>query len=255
MNVIKRAKIWAKVLHALFVTFPGVPTEILGPEETVDCLKKGKSLIRFGDGEFGIFEGKDIHYQPWSEALQKEFAYIKQDYEKDPGAAPYLLAVPKGFMTVSGFKLMKKRVYVSSWAQARLQFKKTFRRDIPYGDAFLFAKENFPCYSRLWSGETAEETVIFVHNRQEFAERFSATYGKKTFYIPCPAQNAYGDIDRLEQEILSCLRREELDAKDVCVVLSAGPAGKVLVYRLSQKGWHAIDAGHCWDDPLEGIET
>ena len=37
------------------------------------------------------------------------------------------------------------------------------------------------------------------------------------------------------------------------LTISAGPAGKVLVYRLSKRGYWCIDAGHCWDDPLEGI--
>ncbi|MBP3314119.1 MAG: DUF1792 domain-containing protein [Oscillospiraceae bacterium] len=253
MVLLKRIKIWASVLYSLFATFPSVKADIMSSADTADFLQQGKSLIRFGDGEFGIYRGKDIHYQAWSPALKAEFDEIKAKYEKDPLTCPYLLAVPKDFMTVSGLKLMKKRVYVSSWAESRLQFQKTFRRDIPYGDSFLFAKENFAIYSQLWKNEYAPQNVIFVHNQEKYAGKFAQTYGKNVRFVQCPAQNAYAEADTLEKTILQVIEQEKWTAEDVCITLSAGPAGKALVYRLSKLGYHCIDAGHSWDDPLEGM--
>lgn len=253
MNLVKRIKIWGRVLYSLFATFFGVRADIMDSADTADFLQQGKSLIRFGDGEFGIYRGKDIHYQEWSPALKAEFDEIKATYEKDPLTCPYLLAVPKGFMTASGLKLMKKRVYVSSWAESRLQFKKTFRRDIPYGDSFLFAKENFAIYSQLWKGADSAPHVIFVHNQEVYAHKFAETYGKKVRFVQCPAKNAYAEVDALEKAILNTIEQEKWTPADTCITISAGPAGKALVYRLSQNGYHCIDAGHSWDDPLEGM--
>lgn len=34
------------------------------------------------------------------------------------------------------------------------------------------------------------------------------------------------------------------------VLISAGPCGKVIVFRLKNVGVQVIDTGHCWDDPL-----
>lgn len=252
MKITKRIAIWGRVIYSLFATFPGVKSDILDAEATTDAILAGKSLIRFGDGEFGIYRGKNIHYQDWSFELQRDFEAIKSDYESNSKDCPYILAVPRRFMKVSGFRLMKKRVYVSSWAESRLQFKRTFRRDIPYGDSFLFEKANRDVYSKIWS-DSAEKNVIFVHNNPEYAEHFAKTYGKNTVHIKCPPRDAYTELDSLYEKILSVICEHGWSADDVCITISAGPAGKVLVYRLSGLGYHSIDAGHCWDDPLEGI--
>ena len=252
MKITERVAIWGRVIYSLLATFTGVKADIMDAEATTDAISGGKSLIRFGDGEFGIYRGKNIHYQDWSPELQRDFEAIKRDYESDPDACPYILAVPRQFMTVSGLKLMKKRVYVSSWAESRLQFKQTFRRDIPYGDSFLFEKANKDIYSGIWC-KSEKENVIFVHNNPEYAEHFAKTYGKNTVHVLCPSKNAYSDVDGIYDKILSVISENSWSADDVCITISAGPAGKVLVYRLSALGYHSVDAGHCWDDPLEGI--
>ena len=253
MKLKYRVAAWGRVIYSLLATFGGVKSNILNAEETVKELKKGRSLIRFGDGEFGIYRNRDIHYQKWSQSLKDEFEKIKQDYEADAEHCPYILAMPKAFMTVSGWKLMKKRVYVSSWSESRLQFKKTFRSDIAYGDSFLFEKKNKPLYSEIWEGENCPPNVVFVHNSVNCAKAFAATYQKNTVHVQCPSKNAFECVDALEKEILETIQTNGWGHKEVTMAISAGPAGKVLVYRLSKQGYHCVDAGHCWDDPLEGI--
>ena len=253
MQIGKRIGIWIRVLRALLLTFGGVPAKILNPEETVAALLNKRSLIRFGDGEFGIYQGKSIHYQPWSAELQTAFEEMKKEYESGSEECPFLLAVPKRFMEVGGFQLMKKRVYVSSWAQSRLDFKKNFRRDIPHGDSFLFEKNNRELYSQIWKSEKCPANVIFIHNNPVYAEQFAKTYEKNVAFIPCPASDAFSQMDALEKEVLKKIKTEGWTKDDVMLTISAGPAGKVLVHRMSKRGFWCIDAGHCWDDPLEGI--
>ena len=219
--MMNRVKIWGRVIYSFLATFLGVKAEIFDAEETVDSITSGKSLIRFGDGEFGIYRGKDIHYQGWSDELKREFDLIKEKYESDPEGCPYILAVPKRFMTVSGFQLMKKRVYVSSWSESRLQFKRTFRRDIPYADAFLFEKGNREIYGKIWSENTKFQNVIFVHNSEDCAKDFADTYGKNTVHVKCPPRDAYEEVDRLEAEILDTISKNSWTPADVCVTISA----------------------------------
>ena len=253
MSMMNRVKIWGRVVYSFLATFSGVKADIFDATRTVDSIICGKSLIRFGDGEFGIYRGKDRHYQKWSAELKRDFDLIKEKYESDPEGCPYILAVPRRFMTVSGFQLMKKRVYVSSWSESRLQFKKTFRRDIPYADAFLFEKGNREIYGKIWSENTKFQNVIFVHNSEECAKHFADTYRKNTVHVKCPPRDAYDYVDELEDKILGLIKENSWSRDDVCVTISAGPAGKVLVYRLSEQGYYSIDSGHCWDDPLEDI--
>lgn len=254
MNLYKRIRIWYSVIKTFILTFNGVDGYIYSAEDTVAELLKKRGLIRFGDGEFGIYRGKDIHYQRWSQELKEAFEKIKRDYEREAQHSPYLLAVPQKFMTVSGFRLIKKRVYVSSWSESRYDFKKNFRHDIPYGDAFLFEKDNKDIYSKIWRNDTCPEHVIFVHNSEKYAKLFADTFEKAVTFIACPSKDAFEVVDELEQKIQGIIKKNKWNADDFIVTISAGPAGKVLVYRLSKCGFWCIDAGHCWDEPLEGIE-
>lgn len=253
MRLNDRVVIWFRVARAFVLTFNGSGAPILSAADTVKTLVEGKSLIRFGDGEFGIYEGKSIHYQNWSESLRENFEAIKNEYENNPIDCPYLLAMPQKFMKINGWKLIKKRVYVSSWSQARLYFMRNFRQDIQYGDAFLFEKNNSDIYRKIWIDERCPNNVIFVHNDEKYARRFEETYLKNVFFVQCPKTNAFECVDDLEKRISNVLNNHGWSKDDVMLTISAGPAGKVIVYRLSKQGFQCIDAGHCWDEPLEGI--
>lgn len=251
MQIFKRVEIWIKVILSLLATFNGVENNILDAETTVEKINAGKSLIRFGDGEFGIYKGKNIHYQKWSDKLLCEFEKIKSDFEKEPDKCPYLLALPKKFMSCKGYELAKKRVYVSSWAQSRYQFKREFDTSLAYGDSFLFEKKNKDIYARLFTGDKTARNVIFIHNNESFANAFAKQYGKNVFFVACPSSNAFEQVEAIEECIEKTITDNSLSKDNVLLVISAGPAGKVIVYRYSNKGYHCIDAGHCWDDPLE----
>ena len=66
-----------------------------------------------------------------------------------------------------------------------------------------------------------------------------------------PSKNTYEVIDRIQTGISAVYQENGLDRKDTAVLLSAGPAAKVLVKRMSSQGFRMIDCGHAWDDPLE----
>ena len=251
MRVLSRIKIWLRVIKAYVLTFFGVKSNILDSLETVNGILKGKSLIRFGDGEFGIYAERDIHYQPFSSKLKGEFEQIKHTYEHEGNDCRFILAVPKKFMQCSGVELGKKRVFVSSWSDSRLFFKKHFNRTLVYGDAFLFEKRNKEIYSRIWSQPGDNRTILFVHNNEKYAEYFEQTYNREVIFLQCPPYDAFSSVDKILADVILKINEEGLHPSDVQIVISAGPAGKVLVYNLSKAGFQCIDAGHCWDDPLE----
>lgn len=251
ISIFQRIKIWINVLNAYVRTFRGVKSDIKGPEETVSDILHGKSLIRFGDGEFGIYKGADIHYQPWSDNLKNEFELIKKDFEALGRNCPYILAVPQKYMQCSGYALGHKRVLVSSWAESRLYFKRKFNLRLSYGDSFLFEKKNKQIYSQIWNQPGDNRVIIFVHNDAKFAKDFGQTYERKVIYVPCPAYDAFSEVDKIMSDIISEIHTRCLTQAEIQIVLSAGPAGKVIAYHLSKSGYHCIDAGHCWDEPLE----
>lgn len=246
-----RIKIWGRVLYSLILTFSGVACKVLNAEDTVQKIREGKSLIRFGDGEFGIYKGKNIHYQQYSNNLKSMFEEIKNSFEAEGDECPYILAVPKKFMQCTGITLCKKRVLVSSWAEARYYFKKNFDLSKTYGDAFLFERKNASIYEKIWRAENDSRKIIFVHNNDIYARQFQKKYNREVFFVQCPSQNAFEQIEELEKSIKNLMTSYNLKKEEIQIVVSAGPAGKVLVYQFSKMGLHSIDAGHCWDDPLE----
>lgn len=251
VGAIRRILIWLRVLRAYILTFSGVKCKILDAEQTVNEILSGKSLIRFGDGEFGIYSGRDIHYQPYSNELRKEFDAIKQDFEIDGVNCRYILAVPKKYMQCSGLELGNKRVLVSSWSDSRLFFKKNFNRELIYGDSFLFEKRNKHIYSKLWTQSEDKRKILFIHNNPEYAESFGKAYNRDVIFYQCPSYDSFRFIDTMLSDIILKIAGHQLNREDVQIVISAGPAGKVLVFHLSKAGYQCIDAGHCWDDPLE----
>lgn len=252
--MIKRMKCWCIVIKCFLASIKGTKCRILTAEETVKTIQTGKSLIRFGDGEFGIYHGRAISYQQCSEKLISEFIQIKKMYEEDPDNCPFIIAVPKYFLEVSGFGLLKKRAFVASWAEPRADFKKYFKQNITYGDAFLFKKANESIFDHIWTDDLCRNNIIFVHNNEKYAESFQDKYHKKVFYVKCPQKNAFESIEIIIDNINKTIVSNSLNRLNTEIVVSAGPAGKVLVKNLSQDGLLCIDTGHCWDYPLIGME-
>ena len=105
----------------------------MSAEETLNfSLKKQKAIIRLGDGEFNIMNGKSICYQDISEKLQQDMKKLVDKYMNNDKECKYLLCVPKYFMECSGFKLIKKRIYISSWAFSRRWFQKKFKQALTF---------------------------------------------------------------------------------------------------------------------------
>lgn len=245
MNILQRGSIWSRVLVDYFASFAPIAIKILNSEETVAyAAEKRISLIRFGDGEFNILNGKDVHYQVFDQCLQAEMKQIVQSYDAD---SPYLLCMPHRYFSKNNL-VLNKRVLVSCWSTPKRMFKTMCNPNAIYGDAFVFAKNNRGFYGRIWKDYTS--IVMLHHDKKYFAQAYDDSY-QKGYFIQVPVRDSYSRIDALEQDILQVFQANGLAKNSTAVLMSAGPAAKVLAYRLSQRGYIVIDCGHLWDDPLE----
>lgn len=210
-------------------------------QETVDIIcKKKLSIIRLGDGEFNILQGKSVSYQPWSKELQENMEEIVMNYIN--GDMKYLLCMPGEFFLPNAYKLSIQ--HLKSWVFSRYFFKKKYDiANIVYGDAFLFARGNQAIFKKIWLSQKLEK-IIFVHNDEKYAKNFLKKYGIKTIFISVPKEDAYSKIELIKEKICKEVAEKSL------VLISAGPAAKIIVKDLSKKGIWCIDTGHCWDTPL-----
>lgn len=249
--MIRRVIIWTTVLKDFLISFRGSRfAKYYSIEETISYARdERKSIIRFGDGEFNFINGKGISYQQYDKNLQSELSYILNHYLLNCRKSDYLLCMPAQFLRCSGLKLIRKRVYVSSWSFSRKVFIKNYDKNICYGDAFVFSSGNENIYSKLWDNVN---NVIFVHNDIKFSNNFEKKYNKTTFFVKVPKANSYGEKEKILKTIEEVANN--IDRGDLIILVSAGPCGKILVNELTSKGLWAIDTGHCWDSPLQNIK-
>lgn len=214
--------------------------EFYTAEETVNIIVKNRvSIIRWGDGEFNILNGTSVSYQPWSIQLQKEMKQVIVDYIE--GNSSYLLCMPGEFLLPKAYQMNK--THLKSWIFSRYYFKKHYDVNIKYGDAFLFAKGNEYLYSKIWKNCEIDK-VVFVHNNSLYADDFVDTYKIKTIFIKIPDKDAFSKIQEIEDSLINEATYKSL------ILISAGPAAKVIVKDLCSIGLWCIDTGHCWDSPL-----
>ncbi|MCI9540258.1 MAG: DUF1792 domain-containing protein [Lachnospiraceae bacterium] len=219
---------------------------ILNPKDTVDYIVKNKkSIIRFGDGEFFLMDGNDIHYQKCSKELQEELSFILDFYLNNSEKCGYLLCMPRKYFKCSGFYLLKKKVYIRSWVRPRYVFSRKFDLPVVFGDAFLFTEENIAMYKKIWDNQMLQK-ILFIHNNEKYAKKFGEDYKKKVFFIKIPTSNAFDQREIILEDINRSVKENSIDM----VLVSAGPCAKYLVKELSLLGIWAIDTGHCWDEPL-----
>lgn len=247
MKIKKKAKIWLRTLtYYLYSITANRNANILTSKETVDlALNTKKSIIRLGDGEFNILNGKSIHYQKYSKELSNQLQHVINEYLEKPKETGYLLCMPREYIKPNGMKFLLNRKLVSSWAYTRYTFKKKYDVEIDYGNSFIFADGNEPLYSRFWQQSNIDR-IIFVHNNSLYGQNFKIKYGVETISILIPEKNSFESVDNIYRNILEHIK----DVDKTLVLVSAGPSAKILVWKLTKVNIWAIDTGHCWDDPL-----
>ena len=224
------------------ISFFGSRAKIFSASDTLNyALNNKMSIIRFGDGEFNLMNGKSIHYQDYSNKINDELKLIYSNYLNKK--SNYILCVPRYYMKCNGIKLLKSKVLVSSWSFSRYYFQKNFNQYIKYGDAFCFSKKNLEVVDEFFRKLTDME-CIFVHNNVSYSIQFEKKYNIKTHFVSIPKTNAYSSINSIIFEIKNKITDNSF------VLVSAGPCGKVITRILSESKVFAIDCGHLWDDPL-----
>ncbi|UJF32789.1 GT-D fold domain-containing glycosyltransferase [Paenibacillus hexagrammi] len=248
-KIINKVKNWSRILSSLTCSFMPSRATIINDRDTAQCLiRQPLSLIRFGDGEFIIINGGSIHYQAYSDELKQQLLQIVEEYNEEGVEAGYMLAMPRAFFKSSGFYLLKRLIYVRCWAIPKQTFRKLCRQDGGlYGDAFLFQKGNKVIYQPIWK---RAKNIIFIHSNPACYQSFREQFNGRTYYIEIPTANCFDYIHDIIHQIHHIASTQQLTLSKTRVLISAGPAAKVMVHQLCKQGIVAYDTGHCWDDPL-----
>lgn len=204
------------------VKYPSVHGEF----ETLAALLGGKSIARFGDGEFKLIDGAGYFREPGSPKLSAELLAVLQS-----PAANCLVGVPT--MDPRGPKY-------EGWIRHRDRFAKLLNAKRAHYSAFITRPDSAPWINTvefarqmelLWRGKRA---AVLTEHRNSLLTlvRLSA---KKLKHVPCPHREAYAQIDHLETALLR--------GKPEIALLSCGPTATCLANRLARRGIQAIDIG------------
>jgi len=216
------------------------PLLTLSSNDLISELKKGKSLIRVGDGEAMLCMGRSIHYQSFTDSLQLEIKTIITTYTQN---SPYILAVPYFAIQNSVAELKEKKRF-RIWRLFRVFFKIRFNHDVTYADAVMFYHQN--AFTDLLSSHLKNKQVIVVTKSdnltQELRNTLSLFSSHAVKYVTAPDTNTYEKLSQILTTI-DTLRDNTLPEKLV-ILVAAGPAAKSITWHYAKLGIQTLDIGH-----------
>lgn len=215
-------------------------------DTTIAGIKEGKSLVRFGDGEFAIMAGKDRQkFQHYDAGLAKRLREVISVNEEG-----LMIAVADNYGSLEKYseKAMKGiREYMTK--EIRLEHRTFLDLNRTYHNAYitrpyvLFADngtdaplKRFQQLKQIWDGRD----VIFVEGALTRLGVGNDLFDNaaRIRRIEAPATSSY---DRYEDVLKAALKHAE---KDVLFLVALGPSAGVLVYDLYSAGFQAVDIGH-----------
>ncbi len=215
---------------------------VLSISDTIDLIiKENLSVVRFGDGEIYMLDGGATAFQKNQNDLTKRLEEIIQTNEKG-----LLVCIPGIWRGIEDFDTVAYWFYMHHLYRNGHVWKALTKKDIVYGDthisrpylAFKDKAGNGHFFKKLFKIWENKDVVLIEGSKSRIGvgnDIFSQVKSIKR--ILCPPENAYAKYSEIKKEAL------RLD-KDKLILISLGPAAKVLTYDLFKEGYRVIDIGH-----------
>ena len=215
---------------------------VLSISDTIDLILKEKlSVIRFGDGEIFMLDGGDIGFQKRQGDLAERLEMIMRAKHKG-----LLICVPGVWESLDTLEPFAYWFNMHHLYRHGHVWKSLLSYDQTYGDTnitrpYLAYKDKpnagslFKKLFSIWE----DANVILVEGAQSRLGLGNDMFAKakSVARILCPPENAYSKYEIIKKEALKL-------SKDKLILLSLGPAAKVLAYDLFNLGYRVIDVGH-----------
>ncbi len=216
--------------------------EVLSLSETLEVLlNTQKSLVRFGDGEILLINGRGTAFQNSEEGIADELRGTLESRQED-----LLVAIPDVFEGLEKY-IPNTRAF---WRDHLFFFGKTYlkhcNKDIQYGNAFVsrcymimqdktVCEDYFKKFKQIFKDK--ELLVIEGVNTHNGVGNDLFSQARSVSRIIGPGKNAYA----VREQILTECNRF---SKETLILISLGIAAKGLVKDLFQKGYRVLDIGN-----------
>lgn len=201
---------------------------VMDERATLDAALAGKSLARYGDGEFKLCLGHDCVSQRASEDLADDLRAVL--HADDPNL---LVCIPN----------LHHNAKPDSWANyGAAKYMALLEPGREYGSAFITRPDSAPWIDtpdywadveRLWLGK--DVTLVCGTDRSLREDMLTGAASVRMIRDEVSHRDAYERIDEIE---------ERIGTPSGPVLLCLGPCATVLAALLSDKGVHALDLGH-----------
>lgn len=224
--------------------------DVLSARETIGQIKRGKTVIRFGDGELLlVMKVGEVGFQKRNARLEADLAEILASCGRGEGEN-ILLCMP-GVLSNSKREYRLTKEVSCWWFVFAVKHFKNLRtlflscNGTSFGDAFLsrpyyamrnlgFAEYIFNEFKNIFKGK---RLLIIEGRLTRFGVGNDLLDGAKSVRrILGPEVDAYDRVD----EIFEKAKEEVCDI----VLIALGPAAKILAYRLNKVGFCCLDVGH-----------
>lgn len=205
-------------------------------QELIDRLRRGRSLIRLGDGEINFFIGLGNPYQKYDARVETMLREIVREYRAD---SPYLLAVSQP-ISLPNFEL-KQLGRFKVWQPFKIMFRFVFPHDVGYADTHQFYYDRF--FESIVAPVFKDRKVVLVTRKETIEKQRlnSALPWTDMVGVEAPVGDAIESYETLKRRLVEKL--DGLSRTDVVLFFAVGPAGKYLMYELAKQGWQCVDIG------------
>ena len=227
---------------------PQYPKVLSGDFAIEKIINEGKSMSRFGDGEFSVMLGIDRQrFQRADEKLAKRLREVLESKQDN-----VLVCLFDAYGDLSKYNAETKyniRAYFSE--ETRRRHYELIDMDREYYDANVTRpyasyidnntdapKKRFDNLKRIWKDKKlliieGEKTRLGVGN-----DLFAGA--KEIKRILGPAEHAFDKYDELLEEAIKFLDKNN----DYLTLIALGATATVLAYDIAMKGYQALDIGH-----------
>lgn len=217
--------------------------KILNTADTMAQIKKGKSVIRLGDGEMAVMLGHSIWFQKQSDQLRQD---LEKVIEK-AGNKNLLVCAPRTIISLEGYRSKARRFWYRELFGTRYEWKKRLSEKVSYGETSV-TRARTDLNARIQDEVFADWKKLFSDRDIVLIEGMTTRTGvkndlfeeaKSVRRIIGPPKNAYDKVPR----IIECFKAQKVK-KTALILVSLGPAAKKIAMELNDEGYQVIDMGH-----------
>lgn len=220
-------------MHHPFPTRSRLRAKMILVENPIDfAVATRKTMIRWGDGESEMVLGNSIVYQSASNELKSELKRVLADAKQ---SGHYLLGLPN----IKNARYKKDMRYRLRWERVFRVVNQRTDRFMSF-DALVFRRktqDHSEDGMKRLIYLTRELETIFVGSKHKLVQLASEIHDPK--FIEIPETDSFGELGQIKNAIRSSVR-----PTGTVILVSAGPAAKILCHDLAKEGYFLVDVGN-----------